>query len=108
MSPEILDSIDVADMPSLLQALSDPVRLEIVRQLADAQGELTCGQLELPVGKSTCSHHLKALSCAGVIVEREEGVRKYLRLRSSELNDRYPGLLKSVLRGLSAERPAGE
>jgi DNA-binding transcriptional ArsR family regulator len=100
MVPETLESIDVADMPALLQALSDPVRLEIVRQLAAAEDELSCGQLELPVGKSTCSHHLKALSCAGVIVEREEGVRKYLRLRSAELNSRYPGLLKSVLKGL--------
>jgi DNA-binding transcriptional ArsR family regulator len=97
-SPE---TAEVAAIPVLLQALSDPVRLEIVRQLDAAEGELTCGQLELPVGKSTCSHHLKALSSAGVIVEREEGVRKYLRLRSAELNDRYPGLLQSVLGGLA-------
>ena len=91
---------DIADMAALLHALSDPVRLEIVRQLAN--GELTCGQLELEVGKSTCSHHLKALSAAGVISEREEGVRKYLRLRRAELGRRYPGLLESVLGGLHA------
>jgi DNA-binding transcriptional ArsR family regulator len=108
MTTQSPETTEVAEMPALLQALSDPVRLEIVRQLADAEGELTCGQLELPVGKSTCSHHLKALSCAGVIVEREVGVRKFLRLRSAELDDRYPGLLKSVLGGLSGARPAGE
>jgi DNA-binding transcriptional ArsR family regulator len=90
---------DVADMPTLLHALSDPVRLEIVRQLKDA--ELTCGQLDLPVGKSTCSHHLKTLSAAGVIAEREQGVRKYVRLRRAEVDRRYPGLLDSVLNGLS-------
>lgn len=101
MSHQDRETVEVADISALLHALSDPVRLEIVRQLDAAQGELTCGQLELPVGKSTCSHHLKALCGAGVIVEREEGVRKYLRLRSAELNDRYPGLLKSVLRGLA-------
>ena len=92
---------DVGDMATVLGALSDPVRLEIVRQLAAADGELTCGELSLPVGKSTCSHHLKALSCAGVISEREEGVRKYLRLRHTELARRYPGLLESVLRGIT-------
>jgi DNA-binding transcriptional ArsR family regulator len=108
MTTQSPETTEVAEMPALLQALSDPVRLEIVRQLADAEGELTCGQLELPVGKSTCSHHLKALCCAGVIVEREVGVRKFLRLRSAELDDRYPGLLKSVLGGLSSVRPAGE
>ena len=63
-------SLDQPDIATVLQSLADPVRLEIVRQLAG--GELTCGQLELPVGKSTRSHHLKTLSGAGVIAEREE------------------------------------
>ena len=87
-------------MPTLLQALSDPVRLEIVRQLAETETELTCGELDLPVGKSTCSHHLKALLSAGVIVEREQGIRKYLALRRADIDRRYPGLIASVLNGL--------
>jgi DNA-binding transcriptional ArsR family regulator len=94
-----LAAIDIA---TLLQALSDPVRLEIVRQLDAAAGEgLTCGQLELPVGKSTCSHHLKVLLHAGVTTEREEGTRKYLRLRRDELDGRFPGVLGSVLGAVS-------
>jgi DNA-binding transcriptional ArsR family regulator len=95
--PEPLTS----DIATVLQALSDPVRLEIVRQL-DASAELSCGQLELPVGKSTCSHHLAILSGAGILAEREEGVRKYMRLRRPELDQRFPGLLQSVLRGVNA------
>jgi DNA-binding transcriptional ArsR family regulator len=93
------DSQDLTDVDlvTVLQALSDPVRLEIVRQLS-TDTELSCGQLELPVGKSTCSHHLKALSAAGVISEREEGVRKFLRLRRADLDRRFPGLIESVLR----------
>jgi DNA-binding transcriptional ArsR family regulator len=91
------------DIVTVLQALSDPVRLEIVRQLAGcAAGELTCGQIELPVSKSTTSHHLKALSAAGIIGEREAGTRKYLHLRREELDRRFPGLIESVLR---APRP---
>ncbi len=95
-SPPDLAAIGIA---TVLQALSDPVRLAIVRQLAHCEdgGELTCGQLELPVGKSTCSHHLKILSAAGVIAEREEGTRKHLRLRRDELDRRFPGLLAPVL-----------
>jgi DNA-binding transcriptional ArsR family regulator len=94
-SPD-LATIDIA---TVLHALSDPVRLEIVRQVAGcgAPGELTCGELELPVAKSTGSHHIKILSSAGVIAEREEGTRKHLRLRRDELNQRFPGLLDSVL-----------
>jgi DNA-binding transcriptional ArsR family regulator len=100
--PELPESGETeADIAAVLQALSDPVRLEIVRQLAASQ-ELSCGQLEVPVGKSTCSHHLKVLSTAGVIAEREEGVRKFMRLRRAELDRRFPGLLDSVLRGLNA------
>ena len=92
-----LASIDVL---TVLQALSDPVRLEIVRQLAGCQDGATglmCGQLEIPVSKSTGSHHLKTLHNAGVTAERAQGVCKYIRLRRSELDERFPGLLDSVL-----------
>jgi DNA-binding transcriptional ArsR family regulator len=107
--PDLSDSPDLAtiDIATVLQALSDPVRLEIVRQLAGCEGggELTCGQLELPVGKSTCSHHLKTLSGAGVIAEREQGTRKYLRLRRADLDRRFPGLIELVLRATTATGP---
>jgi DNA-binding transcriptional ArsR family regulator len=86
-----------SEVSALLHSLADPVRLAIVNQL-DTSGELACGQLEIPVSKSTCSHHLKNLAAAGVITEREEGTRKYLRLQRAELDGRYPGLLDSVLR----------
>ena len=93
-SAEDLAEIDVL---TVLQALSDPVRLEIVRQLA-AQTECMCGQLSLPVAKSTLSHHLKTLARAGITAEREQGTSKYLCLRGPELEQRFPGLLESVLR----------
>jgi DNA-binding transcriptional ArsR family regulator len=101
-APAAKDSPDEADIVSVLHALSDPVRLEIVRQLAGCESgqELSCGKLELPVTKSTGSHHLKVLFEAGVIAEREQGTRKYLSLRRTELNRRFPGLLDSVLRGV--------
>jgi DNA-binding transcriptional ArsR family regulator len=104
--PSPTDPAAEADIVTVLQALSDPVRLEIVRQLAGCEsgGELRCGELELPVGKSTGSHHLKILSAAGVIAEREEGTRKYLSLRRGDLDRRFPGLLGSVLQGAPGPR----
>ena len=96
------DAPDLGDVAliTVLQALSDPVRLEMVRQLGrcPGAGELGCGQIEVPVSRSTASHHLKALSGAGLIAEREEGTRKYVRLRRDELDRRFPGLLDSVRR----------
>jgi DNA-binding transcriptional ArsR family regulator len=83
----------------VIQALSDPVRLEIVRQLAGCNGgELGCGAVVVPVSKSTASHHFKTLLNAGVIAERGEGTRKFFQLRRSELEEQFPGLIDSVLR----------
>ena len=89
---------------TVLQALADPVRLEIVRQLArcKGEGEMSCGSIEVPVTKSTASHHLRTLTSAGIVGEREEGRNKYIWLRRSDLEVRYPGLIEAVLR---ATRP---
>lgn len=99
---------DDADLVTVLQALSDPVRLEIVRQLAgcDEGSALSCGQIELEVTKSTASHHLKTLRAAGITAEREEGTRKFTWLRKDELESRFPGLLDAVLCAAVAEAPS--
>jgi DNA-binding transcriptional ArsR family regulator len=100
MTQTVTTDLSSTDVLTVLQALSDPVRLDIVRQLAaneDGQG-LMCHQLELPVKKSTGSHHLKMLANAGITAERAVGTCKYLTLRRDELEQRFPGLLDSVLR----------
>ena len=101
--PQLDDTLapDLAevDVLTVLQALSDPVRLAIVRQLAEGEdpaGKM-CNQFELSVSKSTASHHLKTLHRAGITAEREQGVCKFVRLRRTELDERFPGLLDSVL-----------
>jgi DNA-binding transcriptional ArsR family regulator len=93
-------SLDEIDGLTVLQALSDPVRLEIVRQLSICPGssELKCSQIELPVTKSTASHHFKILLAAGLVSSREQGTSKFMSLRRNELDERFPGLLDSVLR----------
>jgi DNA-binding transcriptional ArsR family regulator len=97
--PGALPDLNEIDILTVLEALADPVRLQIVRRLAVCTpGEgLPCGQIELPVSKSTASHHLKTLLGAGVTREREEGTRKFVSLRRGELDARFPGLLDSVL-----------
>src|SRR5579864_193768 len=87
--------LDAIDVLTVLHALSDPVRLEIVRQLAGCVGssELKCGQLEIPVTKSTASHHFKTLYDAGIVSARVQGTSKFIRLRRDDLNERFPGLI---------------
>ena len=92
------DLADV-DVLTVLQALSDPVRLEMVRQLATCPAEdgLKCGQMRLPVKKAAASHHLKVLYEAGLVAAEKQGIYKLIWLRRDELDRRFPGLLDSVL-----------
>lgn len=84
-------------LASVLHALSDPVRLEIVRELAD-RGECPCGLLGAPVAKSTLSHHLRVLRDSGLTRTRAEGVQRLVSLRDDDIEQRFPGLLPCVLR----------
>jgi DNA-binding transcriptional ArsR family regulator len=83
-------------LTDVLYALSDPLRLRIVRQLAE-EGEASCGAFEVRMPKSSLSHHFKVLREAGVIATRAEGVQRINRLRRAELDKAFPGLLDSVL-----------
>jgi DNA-binding transcriptional ArsR family regulator len=88
---------DELELTDVLQALADPVRLQLLRVLDAADGELACNEIELPVSKSTASHHYKVLREAGLIEARVEGTRRYYTLRTDDLEARFPGLLDSVL-----------
>ena len=81
----------------VLQALGDPVRLTLVRALADRPAGVACGAVPLPVTKSTRTHHLRILREAGVISMRAEGTRRVATLRRDDLDALYPGLLDGVL-----------
>jgi len=93
--PLVPASLDALDLGTVLHALSDPIRLRIVAQLADGS-EHTCGSFGLPIAKSTCSHHFRVLREAGVVAQRVDGKCRLNRLRSDELDQRFPGLLAAV------------
>ena len=80
-----------------LHALSDPVRLEIVRQL-DREGEASCAALDGGRPKSSMSHHFRVLRAAGLVHTRIAGVQHMNTLRRDEMDARFPGLLAAVLR----------
>jgi DNA-binding transcriptional ArsR family regulator len=84
------------ELAAVLHALSDPVRLRIVAGLARGD-ERTCASFELPVTKSTCTHHFKVLREAGVIHQRPVGPARINTLRRDDLDARFPGLLDAVL-----------
>ena len=85
------------ELSAVLHALSDPVRLKMVRYLADAPEERSCRSFDVPVTKSTCTHHFKVLREAGIIRQRQEGTSRLNLLREDDLEARFPGLLRTVL-----------
>ncbi|TCC47438.1 transcriptional regulator [Kribbella capetownensis] len=87
-----------------LDALGDPVRRTILRDLAGSPDwTRACGTFDLPVTKGTRSHHFAVLRAAGLIEQRDEGSRRLNRLRRPEFDEHFPGLLDLVL----AEPAAG-
>ncbi|HEX2193989.1 MAG TPA: metalloregulator ArsR/SmtB family transcription factor [Candidatus Limnocylindria bacterium] len=66
----------------LLQALADPVRLAIVRQLASSPDSVcACDFTECcSVSQPTVSHHLKVLREAGVVSTQRRGTFIYYDL----------------------------
>ncbi|RKT17960.1 ArsR family transcriptional regulator [Streptomyces sp. 1114.5] len=96
------ESIQLA---GIFHALSDPARLSIVTGLAEVD-EQCCSDLDVPLSKSTLSHHLKVLREAGVTTTRVEGTRRLMSLRRDDLELRFPGLLDAVLSAATRE-PAG-
>src|SRR5215813_5699075 len=88
-------------LPKVLSALSDPLRLRIVRDLARVN-EAKCSVLYKRIAKSTLSHHLKMLREAGITQTRSEGTYLFISLRRQDLDARFPGLLDAILQAHEA------
>ncbi|HDR7353736.1 TPA: helix-turn-helix transcriptional regulator [Bacillus thuringiensis] len=81
---------------SVLYALSDQIRLQIVTMLLE-KNEQSCGALNIPIAKSTLSHHFKVLRESGVMYTRIEGTQRFISIREDDLHARFPGLLEVVI-----------
>ncbi|WP_367135057.1 ArsR/SmtB family transcription factor [Saccharothrix sp. HUAS TT1] len=88
------DEIRIA---TVLHALADPVRLQIVRALAQHQQGLSCGVLDLGVTASTLTHHVRTLREAGIVHVRPQGTSRISTLRRADLDALFPGLLDGIL-----------
>jgi len=96
---------DRADLQldAVLSALSDPVRRQIVNQLADGPGDQACSTFQLSVSKSTSTHHFRVLREAGLIKQHYRGTAILSSLRAADMEARFPGLLQAVLQAARHE-----
>ena len=91
--------VGAIDLATVMRTVGDPLRLDIVRLLADDR-ERPCSEvseaLDLPA--STASYHLRLLREAGVTRTRAVGVQRLIGLRRDDLDARFPGLLDVLTR----------
>lgn len=88
-------------LAGVLGALGDPMRLKILQKLlARRDGCLSCSDAApcADMAKSTLSHHFRVLRDAGLIRTTKQGVENLNSVRSDELNERFPGLLKAIMK----------
>lgn len=84
-------------LSEVMQALSDPWRVGIVRDLLESERrELACNEFPMDVSKATRSHHFQVLRDAGLIRTRVSGTKCMTSLRQAEVDKYFPGLLHLV------------
>ncbi|WP_280444421.1 ArsR/SmtB family transcription factor [Nocardia brasiliensis] len=95
----VVDVPPVAPLPTVLAALQDPVRLEMVRRLSNAGAgtPVRCNSLYDAINKSTATHHFKILREAGVIERVIVDGQIWQRLRATDVEAALPGLLPSIV-----------
>ncbi|MBO4270584.1 ArsR/SmtB family transcription factor [Microbispora triticiradicis] len=85
-------------LQQVLEALVDPVRRSIVTQLDASGADLPCGGFDIPVSKSTATHHFNVLREAGLIRQYYVGTSRMNSLRRAEMDEAFPGLLDALTR----------
>ncbi|MEW2304712.1 helix-turn-helix transcriptional regulator [Streptomyces sp. NPDC006655] len=101
----ITDHVAAEDitLQGVLEALTDPVRRGIVRQLADSEQDMACGTFDFTVSRSTSTHHFKILRRAGIIRQHYAGTVKLNSLRRDDLDRAFPGLLDAIIEAARRE-----
>lgn len=89
--------IHTISLQQALEALVDPVRRQIVSELYAARQDLACGTIDLPVSKSTATHHFHVLREAGLIRQYYAGTSRMNALRRDEIDEVFPGLLDALV-----------
>lgn len=89
---------DQTTIAEMLKAIGHPVRLAIVRELANRES-CYCGDMCdcFPLSQSTVSQHLAVMKDAGILISERDGNRSRFRLRPEALE-----VLQTELASISA------
>ena len=85
---QLMPAGDAERLAHLLKALADPVRLRLLRLVAESPGTTACAchmPTALGISQPTLSHHLKKLVDAGLLIREQRGRWAHYRLESDTL-----------------------
>jgi DNA-binding transcriptional ArsR family regulator len=87
-------------LDAVFKALSNPLRRHVVTTLLQTPGGqvASCAALNVTVSRSTLTQHMRVLHETGLVETVDHGNRVFVRLRSSEIDQRFPGLLDLMRR----------
>ncbi len=102
--PFVHPQIGDVTLESVLYALADPARLEILRTLVSKGCPMNCSTAapeKLP--KSTQSHHYQVLREAGLILSERRGTEVVNTPRCADIEAKFPGLLRTIIEARDSE-----
>ena len=96
-----MNTMQDEEFADVMRALGHPVRLSILRILAEKRSDCCCTDVTecLPLAQSTVSQHIKVLHDAGLIERKPHGTRNRYCIRQdrfAELSAAFGGLLKGL------------
>lgn len=87
---------DAEQLATVIKAIADPARLQILSVLRAAPGRAACaGEFAAPLGlgQPTISHHLKVLHATGILQRERRGSWIYYRLSEERIAELCTTLL---------------
>ena len=101
MRPLFHPSIEDVTVEGILHALSDPVRVAMYADIVAQECPQNCSNFltvsDKAIPKSTLSQHFKILREAGLIRSERHGVEIHNISRCTELEQRFPGLIRAIV-----------
>jgi DNA-binding transcriptional ArsR family regulator len=111
MRPLYHPSLKEITVQGILYALSDPVRVRIYAELAQADSAMNCSAFlpngNVPLPKSTLSQHFKILREAGLIRSERKGVELKNSTRCAELKKKFGPMVTEILHAYAKEEKGG-
>jgi DNA-binding transcriptional ArsR family regulator len=100
-----MEKMQDEEFADAMRALGHPVRLAILRILAEnAHNQCCCTDVTecLPLAQSTVSQHIKVLVDAGLVERHPQGTRNCYKLNAGRL-EALEGTFSGLFAGLSAD-----